>query len=223
MMHRIEWGFSGLFLLLSLLVGPAVAQQTDNYQLRAVPAPMAGVVLDGKLNEWDLSGEMLSCYDLDTMRDSNSVRTAAMYDKDFLYLSFRFKDATPLVNHVDPVNEVGCGWRSDSIQLRLWADHEKPIGPGGARIAHLDCYWYTDGKRPSAHLTYHDMSRGKDGFEATLPEVIGQGVYAAFALDNADPSTPSIPSTHHLLSDPPKTMIINSSPAIRPMKKCVAF
>jgi hypothetical protein len=160
----------------------AFAQQTDNYQLRAVPAAKPPV-LDGKLDDWDLSGDILICYDLETMRDTHSVRAAAMYDRDHLYLSFRFKDRTPMVNHVHPVNELGSGWRSDCVQLRLWTDHDKPIGPGGARIAHLDCYYFTDEGRPSAFLTYNDMSRRQEGFEGKIDQAIGQGVDAAFKKD----------------------------------------
>ena len=73
---------------------PAAAQQTSNGELRAVPAP-AKVAIDGKLDEWDLSGEILICYDLVRLTDVYSVRAAAMYDAANLYLSFRFKDKLP--------------------------------------------------------------------------------------------------------------------------------
>ena len=68
------------------------AQQTNNYELRAVPAPAAGVSLDGELDEWDLSGEILTCYDISGLLDTHSARTALMYDGEYLYLSFRFRD-----------------------------------------------------------------------------------------------------------------------------------
>ncbi len=161
---------------------PLLAQQTNNYELRAVPAPPR-VTIDGKLDEWDLSGEVLMSYDLETMLDNHSVRTAAMYDQDWLYLSFRFKDRTPMVNHVDPQQRPGSGWIADCVQVRLWADEGKPIGPGGARITHIDCYYYTDEKRPTAYVTYNDMSRRQDGLEGTITEAIGQGVDAAFIKD----------------------------------------
>lgn len=161
----------------------ALAQQTDNYALRAVPPP-GPVVLDGKLGDWDLSGSILSCYDLETMRDRYAVRSAAMYDADYLYLSFRFRDATPLVNHVDPANKNGSGWRSDCVQLRLWTDHEQPFGPpAGGRMAHFDCYYFTDGARPSAHVAYNDMAKRPGSDEGSIAEAIGKGVDAAFAKD----------------------------------------
>ena len=107
-------------MLAGLLATATLAQQTDNHVLRAVPAK-GKVALDGKLDDWDLSGDILICYDLETMRDTHSVRAAAMYDREHFYLSFRFRDRTPMVNHVHPVNEVGSGWRSDCVQLRFAA------------------------------------------------------------------------------------------------------
>jgi len=176
------WRRGGLWAVLAAATA-GWTQQTNNYELRAVPAP-GPVVLDGKLGDWDLSGEILSCYDLDAMRDTNSVRTAAMYDKDWLYVSFRFKDATPMVNRVDPVNDAASGWRSDCVQLRFWADHGKPVGPNGARMTHVDCYWFTDEARPAAFVTFHDMSRQEAGFEGKLDNAIGNGVDAAFRKDD---------------------------------------
>ena len=167
---------------LAALCMPGNAQQTNNHVLRAVPAP-GEVVLDGVLDEWDLTAEILMCYDLETMRQTHAVRAAAMYDEEHLHLSFRFRDRTPMVNHVHPVNELGSGWRSDCVQLRLWTDHDKPIGPGGALITHVDCYWFTDEQRPAALVQYHDMSRRDEGFEGRIEQAIGQGVDAAFRKD----------------------------------------
>ena len=43
--------------------------------------------------------------------------------------------------------------------------------------------YYTVEGRPSAFVTFHDMSRGKEGFEARIEEAIGRGVDAVFAPD----------------------------------------
>jgi hypothetical protein len=107
-------------LLLLLPALPLFAQQTSNHELRAVPAEKP-LVMDGNLEEWDLSGEILMCYDLATLLDTHSVRVAAMYDDDYLYLSFRFKDRRPMINNVDPDTEHNRGWRADAVQLRLWS------------------------------------------------------------------------------------------------------
>ena len=159
------------------------AQQTNNHVLRAVPT-QGQVTLDGKLGDWDLSGEILISYDMENLLDTHSVRAAAMYARDGLYLSFRFRDRTPMVNHVDPKQEPGNGWRSDCVQLRIWADHGKPLGPPtGGRIIHVDCYWYTDGNRPGSIVQFHNMALGKDGFEGRIDHAIGKGVDAAFRKD----------------------------------------
>ncbi len=169
------------FAVLAALFFPVAlsAQQTNNHVLRAVPVSIP-VKLDGDLADWDLSGEILMCYDMDMLLETNSVRAAAMYDNEYLYVSFRFKDRSPMVNHVDPEHSLGSGWRSDSVQLRIWTDHEKPIGPGGARVTHIDCYWFTDGNRPTSLIQHHDMGRRKEGFEGRVEEAIGNGVNAAF-------------------------------------------
>lgn len=151
----------------------AFGQQTENTLLRAVPPP-GKVVIDGKLDDWDLSGEILSCYDLETLRERHSVRTAMMYDRDHLYVSFRFRDPTPMINHVNPLQQPGGGWKSDCVQMRLLTD----------RVLHIGCYYFTDGKRPTCHIAYHDMSRREAGFEGDIKEAVGNGVDAAFSLDS---------------------------------------
>ena len=140
MIHR-AWP-SGLYLLIAfaalMLTPHATAQQTNNAELRAVPAPRK-VAVDGQLDDWDLSGEILICYDLARLADVYSVRAAAMYDATSLYLSFHFKDKTPLVNYVDPKSEPEAGWKADSVELRIKTD----------RVAQLQC-WYFTGARTGA-------------------------------------------------------------------------
>jgi len=165
-----------------LVTAPAQSQQTNNHELRAIPAGTP-VVLDGKLDEWDLSGEILMCYDLAMLLDTHSVRVAAMYDADSLYLSFRFKDRRPMVNKVDPDTEHNRGWRADAVQLRFWTDHEKPVGPGGARMTHIDCWYATLKAAAVAQLVHHDISQRAEGFEGKIREAIGKGVDAAFQKD----------------------------------------
>jgi len=160
----------------------ASAAQTSNYELRAVPVP-GRVTIDGKLDDWDLSGGILMCYDTETLLDTNSVRAYLMYDSTYLYAAFHFKDRTPMINHVDPKVEWEKGWRSDCVQLRFWTDAEKPIGPGGAMITHVDCYYFTDEQRPTACVNRHDISRRAAGLEGRISEAIGRGVEAAFRKD----------------------------------------
>ena len=169
-------------VLLWVACGVAVGGQTSNHVIRAVPAP-AKVTIDGRLDEWDTSGGILMCYDTATLLDTHSVRACLMYDSGHLYAAFRFKDRTPMLNRVNPAQKPGFGWQSDCVQLRVWTDADKRIGPGGAWITHIDCYYYTDGKRPTARVLHHDISKGAAGLECQTNEAIGRGVRAAFRTD----------------------------------------
>lgn len=157
--------------------------QTNNYELRAVPTS-GKVVIDGKLDDWDLTGGILMCYDTDTLLETNSVKAYLMYDTQYLYVGFHFKDRTPMFNRVNPKIEPGCGWRSDCVQLRFWTDEQKPIGPGGSWLTHIDCYYFTDEKRATSQIFHMDMSKGDAGLESLVEEAIGRGVDAVFRKDD---------------------------------------
>ncbi len=154
---------------------PASAQRTMNRGLHATPVK-APVVIDGKLDEWDLSGTIVSCKDVGTMLETESCQTAAMWDEQGLYLSFRFRDATPMLNRIDPVTMPGNGWKSDCVQLRL---------DMAGFVSHIDAWYYTDGKKPA--MTIHYGRHGvKDGGQAKVdrpkyPEELG--AKQAFLMD----------------------------------------
>src|ERR1700722_1006097 len=77
--------------------GIARATQTENNVLHILPAP-GPVKIDGKTDDWDLSGGIFACDDVERLRDLYSVWFFAMYDKENLYLLTRWKDETPLNN-----------------------------------------------------------------------------------------------------------------------------
>ncbi len=121
--------------------GNMIGQMTQNEGLIAVPAPKE-VKIDGDLGEWDLSGQIWSFADYET-RDQYSVKSAAMWDKDNLYLSFLWKDPMPMNSTVDPDVNPELGWRADAVECRIKAG-EKPMW--------LTCWWYKD--RPCALRCY---------------------------------------------------------------------
>ena len=92
------------FSILLMLSGMVIAQQTDNHVLHAVPA--GKVVVDGKLNDWDLSGQV-DVFANYRMRNTYSTKVAAMYDKDNFYLSIVWRDPTPMFNMVDSNFDIG--------------------------------------------------------------------------------------------------------------------
>ncbi|HND56528.1 MAG TPA: hypothetical protein PLV92_29120, partial [Pirellulaceae bacterium] len=71
--------------------------QSNHGSLKAVPVRQA-VVVDGKLDEWDVSAEMFS-YGVRRLRDRYSVRVAAMWDSDALDLGLKWRDPTPMINN----------------------------------------------------------------------------------------------------------------------------
>ncbi|MGE9290957.1 MAG: FlgD immunoglobulin-like domain containing protein, partial [Puniceicoccales bacterium] len=79
------------------------------------------VTIDGFLDEWDLSGRISSFADYG-IRDTYSVDTALMWDDEFLYVSFQFKDKTPAYNLMDPEIDSAVCWKSDSFALRTITD-----------------------------------------------------------------------------------------------------
>ncbi|MBM4038219.1 MAG: hypothetical protein FJ290_06855 [Planctomycetes bacterium] len=132
------------------------AERTLNHGLHGVPAP-GKVVIDGELGEWDMSGAITCCKDVEHLLDTESVRVAAMWDAEALYLSFVFRDATPMVNKIDPATMVGNGWRSDAVQLRCNM---------AGFISHVDCWYYTPGRKPAMTIHY-----GPVGGKAEKPKI----------------------------------------------------
>ncbi|WP_269431626.1 sugar-binding protein [Chthonomonas calidirosea] len=149
----------------------ALSQQTNNYELRAVPAP-GKVVIDGKLNDWDLSGKILICYDVRRLINSHSAIAAAMYDKNYLYFAFHIKDKSPMVNHIDPNTQPGEGWKSDCVQIRLQSD----------RICHITAWYFTDRKQPCMQIHYGMWDKSDPDY-ADLNDALSRGAKEAFLKD----------------------------------------
>jgi hypothetical protein len=132
-------------LIVVLLDAPARATPTVNTEIVAVPAP-GPVVIDGVLGDWDLSGTIYTCPDTDQYADVAAVRSAAMYDADGLYLSFRWLDRTPMENQIDP-DEPGKhdrGWASDCVQVRIHNETE----------VHFTTWYYKDGDKPAMYVHF---------------------------------------------------------------------
>ncbi|MGE9290004.1 MAG: hypothetical protein ACQKBT_03380 [Puniceicoccales bacterium] len=94
--------------------------QSRNRGMQAVPSPGA-VQIDGSLDDWNLSGQITSFADYD-LREKYSVQTALMWDEDYLYVSFQWKDDTPMFNMLDPTFDASVGWKSDSFAMRIATD-----------------------------------------------------------------------------------------------------
>ncbi|MBA3939519.1 MAG: hypothetical protein H0X38_18875, partial [Planctomycetes bacterium] len=154
-----------------------MAQQTDNHGLRAVPAP-GPVVIDGTLADWDLSGAVPMCYDLESLADTYAAQVALMYDADNLYVAIRWKDQQPLGNSHDPRYQTDRGWSGDAVQLRIRTD----------RIAHVTSWYYAPHQEPFIGIDYgKGMNEAFGGGGKALFRVHGwelaEGAAAAFVVD----------------------------------------
>ncbi len=130
------------FLLINVLPS-ASALQTDNHGIHAVPAG-GKVVIDGKLDDWDLSGRITMCYDVLSLKDIYSGSVAMMYDADALYVSIYWKDPIPMGNSHDPQFQAGKGWAGDCVQLRVKTD----------RITHVTAWYFGRKQEPFINLDY---------------------------------------------------------------------
>lgn len=97
------------------LMGRAGATPTENFGLQVLPAP-GPVIVDGKYQDWDLSGSVFASNDIETQREDYAVWLCAMYDAKNLYLLARFQDKTPLDNPGQTL--ANYGFAGDSLQIR---------------------------------------------------------------------------------------------------------
>jgi len=112
-----------LFLTISAQQVPVKfrAARTENTNIVAVPVP-GKVTIDGKLDDWDLSGGILTCMDVNNYLDKYSGWVYMMYDNEALYVSAKVTDNTPLRNGYDPDNEPVIVHRGDCFYLRFKED-----------------------------------------------------------------------------------------------------
>jgi hypothetical protein len=128
-------------------------------QLYVVPAPPK-VVIDGQLDDWDLSGQ-IEMYVVSETKEMQSAKFAVMYDAEAVYLSGVVRDTTPLMNRQEPQANGSRGWDADACQFRLSLDPAQPYPltasvwelRGGAAetrddIVHLTLWNYTDRNEP---------------------------------------------------------------------------
>lgn len=173
-----------LSLLLTLLLarlsgwsaspGNMVGNQSQNEGLWVLPAP-GGVVIDGDLGEWDLSGRIWVFADKG-VRDRYSVKISAMWDQNHLYLAARWQDPTPMISTVDPGINPENGWRSDCWQMRFLTDHR----------SHLTTWYFSEENLPVMHISHDrkgaggDLLLGKDG------KTMGRGIEMAYKKVDAN-------------------------------------
>ncbi len=150
----------------------ASATQTENLGIRVLPAPGA-MKIDGKADDWDLSGGVFACDDVENGREQYAVWSHAQYDAEKLYVLARFIDPTPLNNPGQTAGDYG--FAGDCLQFRLITHPGSPLEQG----EHFTCWKGRDGR---------DVMVGEHGVKldgGTTKDMKVQGAEQAFSV-NAD-------------------------------------
>jgi hypothetical protein len=159
-----------LGLTLSLLLqGPLWATPTENTQLKVLPA--GKIVVDGKTDDWDLSGGTLACDDVENQRDKLAVWIHAAYDKENLYLVARFRDHTPMNNPGQTIADYG--FAGDCLQFRVITG----FGTPDERASHWTNWRGVDGG------DVMDIAYGRDFKGGVVKNAKDQGAQQAFTKD----------------------------------------
>ncbi|MFA6293696.1 MAG: hypothetical protein WC637_18050 [Victivallales bacterium] len=167
-----------VFLAAAIFCGSVSALETENNGIRILPAPVsassgqaAKVTVDGKYDDWDLTGGIFTCSGVETNRDIYSVWIHMMYDKDFLYVLARWNDPTPMNN---PGSSKGDhGFNGDCLQLRFITGYEKP----DERVSHWTCWKDREG------IDVMDVAYNRDFKGPGIRDAKEKGAFQAFLAD----------------------------------------
>ncbi len=173
-------------LVLGLSAGRAHGRG-ENTELYVVPAP-AAVVIDGSLDDWDLSGYVTS-YVIPETRETQSARIAMMYDDEALYIGGVVRDSSPMMNRHDPLTSPTKAWDADVCQIffSLDPDAERPLKYSSFEPAHRNVdvatffvWYFTDRQEPAIA-----MFRGMGFTQALRPDLHENGHIPAAHFDAA--------------------------------------
>ena len=151
MKHLLSLSAGVISLSLFAAEGNMYGNQTQNEGFSVLPRRQS-VVIDGDFADWDLSGQIWSFADWDS-RDTFSVKSAAMWDRDALYLAFDWRDPLPLNSKVNPLENRDKGWQTDAIQLRS-------LTPEGLGV--WITMWGYEGDKPAFDVEYWDFAEKRD-------------------------------------------------------------
>jgi len=155
----------------------ALATETENTDYRILPAP-GKVVVDGKFDDWDLSGSMFICSDAENYRDQYSSWQSAMYDSTNLYLLSRWTTATPMSN--PGICGSDMGWGGDCLQVRMiissagLPDPKGDDAKAGQRTTHITAWRGRDGR------DIIDLAYGRRFNEGGVKDAKKEGAQQAF-------------------------------------------
>jgi len=164
---------TGIVLALGLAAGqPARATETENLGIRILPTP-GKVAVDGQVADWDLTGGVFVCGDVENLRDQLAVWIHAMYDADNLYVLARFIDETPMSN---PGSIAGDhGFAGDSLQLRviLHPDKADPRSSMGGKEVCWVTAWRDRDAKDLIDLSFPRTKEHGDGMQIADAKTLG--------------------------------------------------
>jgi len=162
--------FAATLLTLAAAYPAQATTPTENIGIQVLPSPGA-VTVDGKSGDWDLTGGIFACDNVEKQRDSYGVWFHAMYDAGNLYMLAHFVDSTPLNNPGQTIADYG--FAGDSLQVRI------VTAPGSSqeRGLHLTGWHGRDN---------HDILDAAYGVKLdgpTVHDLKTQGAQQAFTVD----------------------------------------
>jgi hypothetical protein len=113
MASKTGWGWVAICLMSG---GWLAATETENLDMQVLPTP-GPMVIDGTCDDWDLTGGIFACSDVENQREKYGVWVHTMWDADTLYILARWQDLTPMNN---PGSIKGdYGFNGDCLQFRV--------------------------------------------------------------------------------------------------------
>jgi len=157
-------------------------------QLYVVPTP-GEVKIDARLDDWDLSGQILS-YVVPETQDMQSARVAMMYDGEALYICGIVRDTSPMMNRHDPKTDPEKAWDADVCQIFFSLDPDEgyPVDYSSfnkehknvSPVATMMMWYFTDRKEPCL-----SMFRGMGFSKPLQPDLGVRGVIDPKYYDGA--------------------------------------
>jgi len=164
-----------LLMLLALPGVVSASTPTENIGISVLPSP-GKITVDGKSNDWDLSGGIFACDNTESFRDRAAVWLHLMYDNDNLYVLADFNDESPMNNPGQTVGDYG--FAGDSLQVRFFFSpgtegrNEKET-PNG-RVSHWTCWCGRDGS------DVLDVAYGQQFNQGSIKDAKKDGAQQAF-------------------------------------------
>ena len=168
--------FAAQFPMLGSAAAGAI--ETENLGMSVVPAP-GKVTVDGKIDDWDLSGGIFACGDVEARREQLACWFHIMYDAENLYVLARWIDSTPMNNTGN-----AYGYEGDCLQVRFITGSETPQ----KHVTHFTAWYSNRTKRDRMYVAYGRMFRnlgfvkGRDAQQAFLKNADGKGYHQELSI-----------------------------------------